>query len=185
MFLRTALNLDGYGSPRRHPERARQSPTARRRRSQPVAAIRIQSEWPAGDRPARSSNGGNRCLDDFAGSALVDLLADDGDRALVDGGGIPGLDGAEIRLARLVSAAGAPAMALEEIRRRHQRRARIVEAAAGAVVQNALRQELRVADLAVHRAARARRQDAAIDQRQRRVELVGEIGAAPAVIGEG
>src|SRR5215217_5105208 len=119
------------------------------------------------------------------GSAAVDLLADDGDRALINRGRVPGLDGAEVRLPGLVPAAGAPAMALEEVRRRHQRRAGVVETAAGAVVQDALRQELRVADLAVHRAARARRQDAAIDQRQRRVELVGEIGAAPAVIGEG
>ena len=74
--------------------------------------------------------------------------------------------------------------ALEEICRRGQRVGRDVETAAGAVVQDVLGQELRVADLAVHRAARARREDPAIDQRQRRVELVGEIGRAPAVIGE-
>src|SRR5205823_207816 len=43
-------------------------------------------------------------------------------------------------------------------------------------------QKLRLADLAVHRAARRGREDAAIDQLQRRIELVGEILRAPAII---
>ena len=41
-----------------------------------------------------------------------------------------------------------------------------------------------MADLAVHRAARSRRQGSTVDQRQSRVELVGEIGRPPAIIGK-
>src|SRR5262249_23693430 len=47
--------------------------------------------------------------------ALVDLPADQRDCLLVDGRGIPGLDGGIVRLPRLVASAGAPAMGLEEV----------------------------------------------------------------------
>ena len=54
-------------------------------------------------------------------SAAVDLAAHQRDRLLIDAGGIPGLDGGEVRLARLVARAGAPAMGLQKIRGRVQR----------------------------------------------------------------
>jgi hypothetical protein len=84
----------------------------------------------------------------------VDLGADTGQRLLVDGGGVPGLDRPQIGVARLVAGPRHPAMSPQEIRRRGERRRGVVEAARSAG-QDVLRQELRVADLAVHRAARA------------------------------
>src|SRR5581483_1536387 len=114
--------------------------------------------------------------------ATVDLPADMRDRLLIDGGGVPGLDDGEIRLARLIAGAGFPTVRLEEVRRRVQRIRRDVETAAAAVGENVLRQKLGLADLAVHRAALARGDDPAIDQLQRRNELVGEIFRPPTVI---
>src|SRR3954449_6682309 len=90
-------------------------------------------------------------------SAAVDLLADDGDRLLVDLGCVPPLDGGEIRLARLVAGAGDPAMALEESGGRGQGIGLVVEVdgavavAIRAVEQDVLGQELGVPDLAMHR----------------------------------
>src|ERR1700722_14981834 len=113
----------------------------------------------------------------------VDLAAHQRDGLLVDLRGIPGLDGREIGLARLVSGTGTPAMGFEEIRGRAERIGGDLEIA-GAVGQDVLGQKLRLADLAMHRAARVAREHAAIDQLQRRVKLVGEIIRPPAVIGE-
>src|SRR5690606_23903895 len=48
-------------------------------------------------------------------SVAVDFRTDDGNSLLVDAGRIPALDGAEIGLARLVAAAGAPAVAAQEV----------------------------------------------------------------------
>src|SRR5437764_12093984 len=106
-----------------------------------------------------------------------------GDRLLVHRRGVPGLDRGVIRLARLIARAGLPAVAFEESRRRSERIRGHVEIA-GAVRQNVLRQKLRLADFAVHGAARAGREHAAIDQLQRRIELVGEVFGAPAFVGE-
>src|SRR5882672_12845342 len=75
-------------------------------------------------------------------------------------------------------------MSLEKICRRGQRVGGVVETSAGAVVQDVLGQELRVADLTVHGAARAGREYPTIDQCQSCIELLGEIGRATAVIGE-
>ncbi len=79
----------------------------------------------------------------------VDLAAHDGDRLLVDGRGVPALDGGEVRLALLIAGARAPAVALEECRRRRQRAGRAVEVAA-AVLQDRLGHELRLAVLTMH-----------------------------------
>ena len=86
-------------------------------------------------------------------------------------------------LPRLVSRAGAPAMSLKEICGRGQRVGRDVEISR-AVVQDVLGQELCLADFTVHRAPRACREDAAIDQRQRCVKLVGKIGRPTTVVSE-
>src|SRR3984957_169510 len=86
----------------------------------------------------------------------VDLPAHQRDRLLIDLGRIPFLDRREIRLARLVTGAGAPAMGFEEIRGGSQRTGRGFEIA-DAVFQHRLGQELRLADLAMHRAALASR----------------------------
>src|SRR5436305_2130578 len=115
--------------------------------------------------------------------ATVDLTAHECDGALIDRGGIPGLDGCEVGFSRLVPSAGAPAVRLEEIRRRTKRVGSIFEIA-GAVLQDGLGQKLGLADFAVHRAARARREHAAIDQFQRGVELVRKILRPPAIVGE-
>ena len=55
-------------------------------------------------------------------SAAVDLPAHDGDRLLVDLGGVPALDCREVRLTRLVAGAGNPAMAFRTWRSRPGRR---------------------------------------------------------------
>src|SRR4051794_20240856 len=55
------------------------------------------------------------------GNAAVDLAPHQRDRPLIDRRGIPGLDRSEIRLARLVARAGAPAMGAQEGCRRVQR----------------------------------------------------------------
>src|SRR5205814_2284713 len=60
----------------------------------------------------------------------VDLPADMRDRLLIDRGGVPRLDRGEVRLARLIAGARAPAVPLEEGRRRVQRIRRDVEIAA-------------------------------------------------------
>src|SRR6266540_7354244 len=114
----------------------------------------------------------------------VNLLANKRDGPLINRSSIPCLDSCEIGFPRLVSRAPSPAMAPEEIRRRGQRVGSGVEISAGAVVQDALGQELCMADLTVHGAACACREDPAIDQCQSCVELLGEIGRPTAVIGE-
>ena len=114
----------------------------------------------------------------------VNLLANKRDGPLIDRSGIPCLDSCEIGFAWLVSRARAPAMALEEICRRGQRVGGVVETSAGAVVEDALGQELCMADLTVHGTARAGGEDPAIDQCQSCVKLLGEIGRPTAVIGE-
>src|SRR3982074_3924034 len=93
--------------------------------------------------------------------AAVDLTAHLRDGLLIDARGIPGLDGGEVGLSRLVSGARAPAVRLEKIRGRVQRVGRDVEIA-GAVGQDVLRHKLRLADFAVQGAARGRRKRAAI-----------------------
>src|SRR5271156_440565 len=84
----------------------------------------------------------------------VDLASHQRDRLLIDLGRVPFLDRREIRLARLIAGAGAPAMGFEEIRGRGQRARRSFEIA-DAIFQHRLGQELRLADLAMHRAALA------------------------------
>src|SRR5579872_6493171 len=79
----------------------------------------------------------------------VDLFPDDGDRLFIDGRCVPGLDRREVRLARLIAGATLPAMRLEIIRGRSQRPRRRVEIA-DAIFEHRLRQELRLADLAMH-----------------------------------
>ena len=74
-------------------------------------------------------------------------------------------------------------MRLEEVRGRRQGRPDIVEVA-GAVGEHVLRQELRVADLAMRSAAGARGEQAAIDKGQGGVELIREVFGAAAIIGE-
>src|ERR1700733_2670756 len=86
----------------------------------------------------------------------VDLPAHQRDCLLIDLGRIPFLDRREIRFARLVACARAPAMGFEEIRRGSQRTRRGFEIA-DAIFQHRLGQELRLADLAMHRAALASR----------------------------
>ena len=85
----------------------------------------------------------------------IDLATNQRDGLLIDGSGVPGLDRPEIGLAGLIAGARAPAMGSEEIGRRGERVGGDVEIAAGAVVQDALGQELGLADLAVHGAPRA------------------------------
>src|SRR5215207_4082946 len=97
--------------------------------------------------------------------AAVDLPAHQRDRFLIDACGIPGLDGGEVRLARLVARARAPAMGFQKVRGRGQRIGGVFEIA-GAVGQNGFWHELGLADLAVHRAALAGGECAAIDQLQ-------------------
>ena len=65
---------------------------------------------------------------------------------------------------------------------RGQRIGRVLQIA-GAVADDRLGHELGLADFAVHRAALGCRGHAAIDQLQRRVEVLGEIGGAEAVVG--
>src|ERR1700687_3987329 len=115
--------------------------------------------------------------------ASVDLTAYQRDGALIDLRGIPGLDGCEVGLSRLVSRACAPAVRPQEVRGRVQRIGRVVEIA-GAIGQNVLRQKLRLADFAVHGAVRRRREGTAIDQLQRRIKLLGEVLRAAAIVGE-
>src|SRR4029078_1537681 len=79
-------------------------------------------------------------------AAAVDLLAHQRDRLLIDTGGIPGLDGGEIRLARLVARARAPAMGFQESRGRHQRVGGVFKIA-GVVGPKGTGHALRMADL--------------------------------------
>ncbi len=48
-------------------------------------------------------------------AAAIDLTADLRDRPLIDGGGVPRLNRPEIAFARLIAAAGAPAMGVKEV----------------------------------------------------------------------
>src|SRR5690242_556282 len=93
----------------------------------------------------------------------IDLPAHQRERLLIDFGGIPFLDGREIRLARLIAGAGAPAMRAQEVRGRRQCAGCALEIA-DAISEDVLRQELRLADLAMHRAALCRRKRTAVDQ---------------------
>lgn len=74
-------------------------------------------------------------------------------------------------------------MRMQEIRRGHQRRRRVVQIA-DAILEDVLGQELRLADLAMHGAAGACRESSIVDQLERGVKLIGEILRPPAVIGE-
>ncbi len=71
-------------------------------------------------RPQNLSAGGLLALWPVHRSPPSICLADYGDCPLIDAGRVPGLDRREIGLARLISRAGAPAMRVQEIRRRHQ-----------------------------------------------------------------
>ena len=110
-------------------------------------------------------------------------MANKRDGALIDRSSIPLLNSSKIGFAGLVSCASAPAMGLQEIRCRVQRVGRDVEIA-GAVSHDVLGQKLRLANFAVHGASRACRQDAAIDQLQSGIELLGEILRPSAVVRE-
>src|ERR1700677_4751061 len=90
----------------------------------------------------------------FASLPAVDLASHQRDRLLIDLSGVPFLDRCKVRLARLVAGAGAPAMGLQVIRGRGQCAGGAFEIA-DAVFQHRLGQELRLADLAMHRAALA------------------------------
>ena len=91
--------------------------------------IAVSDDWPIGSilvqRPLAPR-----------GSAFptVNLLANNRDGPLIDRSSIPCLDRCEIGFAGLISRASAPAMALEEIRRRVQRIGRDVEISASAIV---------------------------------------------------
>jgi hypothetical protein len=74
-------------------------------------------------------------------------------------------------------------MSLEEICCRGQRVGRDVEIS-GAVIQDVLRQELRLADFTMHRAPRACREHAAINQHQRCVKLVDKTSRPTTIVGE-
>src|SRR5215208_6328286 len=80
-------------------------------------------------------------------AASVDLLAEKRDGPLVDRSGVPFLDRRKIGFSGLVARPRAPAMGLEEVRRRGQRAGRGIEASAAGVVQDGLWQELGLADL--------------------------------------
>src|SRR6516165_7396302 len=103
--------------------------------------------------------------------------------ALITRSRIPCLDGRELGFPRLVSCTGAPAMSLKEICCGGQCIGRDVQIS-GAVVQDVLGQELCLADFTVHRAPRACREYAAIDQRQRCVKLVSKIRRPTTIVGE-
>src|ERR1700740_211839 len=98
--------------------------------------------------------------------AAVDLAAHHCDGALVDRSCVPGLDGCEIRFSGLIPRTCPPTMGFEEVRGRTQRVGGDIEIA-GAVGEDVLGHELRLADLAVPGAARARREPAAIAQAAR------------------
>src|SRR6185437_14394979 len=68
-----------------------------------------------------------------AAPPAVNLAAHQRKRVLIDGRGIPRLDRCEVRLARLVTGAGSPAMGPQEVRGRTERAGGVVEVA-GAVV---------------------------------------------------
>src|SRR4051794_225442 len=72
-----------------------------------------------------------------ASRPAVDLAPHQRDGALIDRSRIPCLDRREIGLARLIAGAGAPAMGLEEDRRRIQRIGGVIEIA-GAIGQDVL-----------------------------------------------
>src|SRR5262249_15452048 len=88
--------------------------------------------------------------------SAVDLLAHDSQRPLIDGSGVPGLNGGEIGLADLVARARPPAVAAKKFCGGGECVVGTVEVAADPVLENIFRQKLRVADLTVHRAARLR-----------------------------
>src|SRR5215210_5386974 len=82
-------------------------------------------------------------------SFSVDLPPEESDRALIDRGGVPRLDGGEVRLTGLISRTSSPAMCTQKIRRRGERRPRVVEAAPR-ILKHIPRQELCMPNLAVH-----------------------------------
>src|SRR6185295_440099 len=74
-----------------------------------VFGPRESKTWMPGTRPGMTEEISSPLL------AAVDLAAHQRDRFLIDACGISGLDGGEIRLARLVARARAPAMRFQEI----------------------------------------------------------------------
>src|SRR5580692_3948240 len=79
-----------------------------------------RKSWMPGTSPGKTmENVTGKCR--RASLAAVDLAAHDRDRLLINLGRIPGLDRREIRLARLIPGASAPAMRFQEIRGRSQR----------------------------------------------------------------
>ena len=98
-------------------------------------------------------------------------------------GRIPGLDRREIRLAWLIAGASLPAMGFQEIGGRGQCARRAFKIA-DAIFQHRLGQKLRLADLAMHRAALTSAQRATVDQFQRSIKLVCEIIRPPAIVSE-
>src|SRR5262245_40764289 len=150
--------------------------------------------WPFRSVTSQAGSADSPARRDIAASpplAPVDALANDGDGLLIDAGRVPALDRGKVRLARLVARAPDPAMAFEEIGGRGQRVGLGVEVddavavAIDGVKQHALRQELGLADLAMHGATCRAAEDAAIDELERRIKLVGEVFGPAAVIGEG
>ena len=113
----------------------------------------------------------------------VDLPAHDRDGLLIDLRGVPRLDRRKVRLARLVAGTCAPTMGFQEICGRAERIGGDLEIS-GALGEDILGHELGLADLAMHRAAGAGGENAAIDELQRRVELFREELRTTAVVGE-
>src|SRR5690606_23431264 len=119
----------------------------------------------------------------FRNHALVavDGLAHDGDGALVDLCGIPALDRAIVRFARLIACAALPAVADEEVRGRMERVRLVAQVEMGAartadtVFQDVCRHELGLADFAMHRAYGLRAEVALIDELESGIELAGEV----------
>src|SRR5690606_23812434 len=120
----------------------------------------------------------------------VDGLAHDGDGALVDLRGIPALDRAVVRFARLIACTAPPAVADEEVRGRMQRVRLVAQVEMGAartadaILQDVCRHELGLADFTMHRAYRLRAEVALIDELESGIELAGEVFGTAAVIGQ-
>src|SRR5436190_16909191 len=130
----------------------------------------LLSSWPGLPRPLApnerktwmpESSPGMTKGESVSSLPAVDLTAHQRDGLLVDARRVPGLDGGKVRLARLIAGAGPPAMRAQKVRRRRQRIGGVLEIA-GAVSQNGLGHELGLADFAMHGAALARRERAAV-----------------------
>src|SRR5689334_589184 len=129
--------------------------------------------------PAPPCNASSRRCD-LRSAPRVDLLPDERDRLLIDRRSVPGLDRGKVRLAGLIPRPRLPAVSLEEVGGRGERARWRVEIA-DAKIQDVLRQELRLPDLSMHRAALIGRDRTLVKKLQGRVELVGEIVAAAAI----